>query len=101
MAGGGCRTGEGRTRAGAAPGGDQPPVRRRCVPRPSRRVGASHLMRRRAGIALFVALAVGACTVSVDDGDDAGDGLEDPGDCIPVDMAVSPEKLELLTDLAN
>ncbi|HUF85186.1 MAG TPA: hypothetical protein VMQ81_11405, partial [Acidimicrobiia bacterium] len=59
------------------------------------------MRRPRSAIALFVALVAAACTVSVDDGDDAGDGLEDPGDCIAVDMAVSPEKLDLLTDLAN
>jgi Ca-activated chloride channel family protein len=51
-------------------------------------------------LALLLALAAGACSVSVESGDD-GDGLEDPGDCIAVDMAVSPEKLDLLTDLAN
>ena len=56
---------------------------------------------RRAGIAVFVALAAVACTVTVDDGEEAGDDLADPGDCIAVDMAVSPEKLDLLTDLAN
>ncbi|MGH9032157.1 MAG: extracellular solute-binding protein [Acidimicrobiia bacterium] len=51
-------------------------------------------------IALVLAFTVAACSVS-SDSDDAGNGLEDPGDCIPVDMAVSPEKLDLLTDLAN
>jgi Ca-activated chloride channel family protein len=62
-----------------------------------------HSARRVAGLALLVALAATACSVSVNDSDssDGGSGLDDPGDCIPVDMAVSPEKVDLLTDLAN
>jgi Ca-activated chloride channel homolog len=59
------------------------------------------MRRPRPAIALLLAVVTAACTVSDGDGDDAGDGLEDPGDCIAVDMAVSPEKLDLLTDLAN
>ena len=51
-------------------------------------------------IALLLAVALAACTASSDN-DGAGGDLEDPGNCIPVDMAVSPEKLDLLTDLAN
>ena len=54
-----------------------------------------------AALSLLLTLTAGACSVSVENGDDASDGLEDPGDCIAVDMAVSPEKLDLLTDLAN
>ena len=57
----------------------------------------------RAGRGITLALlltALAACTASSDN-DGAGGDLEDPGDCIPVDMAVSPEKLDLLTDLAN
>jgi Ca-activated chloride channel family protein len=57
-------------------------------------------VRRHAATVLIVALAAAACSVGTDGGDD-GSGLEDPGDCIAVDMAVSPEKLDLLTDLAN
>ncbi len=53
-----------------------------------------------AAFALVLTLGAAACSVSVESGDDEA-GLEDPGDCIPVDMAVSPEKLDLLTDLAN
>ena len=51
---------------------------------------------------LTAALVVTACGGGDDDdgGDDEG-SLEDPGDCIPVDLASSPEKLELLTDLAD
>jgi Ca-activated chloride channel family protein len=50
---------------------------------------------------LGVLLALGAlasCTSSSDGGDSSG--LADPGDCIPVDVATSPEKFTLLTDLA-
>jgi Ca-activated chloride channel family protein len=32
---------------------------------------------------------------------ESADGLGDPGDCITVDMAVSSEKIDLLTDLAR
>ena len=35
------------------------------------------------------------------DDDGGGVGLGDPGDCITVDMAVSSEKIDLLTDLAG
>src|SRR5688500_9155239 len=100
MASGRRGTGAGRARAGAPAGEDQPADRSRRVHRSPGRVGPGIGMRlHRAGIALFLALLVAGCTVSTDD--DAGDGLEDPGDCIPVDIASSPEKLELLTDLAN
>ncbi len=30
-----------------------------------------------------------------------GSTVDDPGDCVPIDMAVSPEKIELLKDLAK
>jgi Ca-activated chloride channel family protein len=52
-------------------------------------------------------LVLAACTGAADPGDDVGsegDGeaaLGDPGDCIVVDMAVSSEKIDLLTDLAQ
>jgi Ca-activated chloride channel family protein len=52
---------------------------------------------------LALVLLTGACselpTGDRSDGEDVG--LEDPGDCIVVDMAVSPEKIDLLTDLAR
>lgn len=49
------------------------------------------------GVVAVVLLA--ACTsTGVSDG---SSGLEDPGDCVPVDMVVSSEKLALLTDLAH
>ena len=58
--------------------------------------------------ALLGALAVAlvACSSSANggsDGGDPGDGeaLEDPGDCAVVDVAVSSEKVELLTELAR
>ncbi|MCB1016920.1 MAG: hypothetical protein KDB10_17665, partial [Acidimicrobiales bacterium] len=59
-------------------------------------------------VALCVVLAAGA--VACSSADDAAtpdtvdaDGLlgQDPGDCIVVDMAVSPEKIDLMTDLAQ
>jgi Ca-activated chloride channel homolog len=65
---------------------------------------AGRLSRRRlgAGIAVAITLTAAACSIDTGDGDDAENlGLEDPGDCIALDMAVSPEKVELLTDLAD
>jgi Ca-activated chloride channel family protein len=61
---------------------------------------------RRRGLAfaltLVVALAAAACSTDSGDGDDAlGSDLDDPGDCVPIDMAVSSEKIALLTDLAD
>ncbi len=55
---------------------------------------------------LLGALAAAACS-SDDSGESASDDttiadiLGDPGDCLVVDMAVSPEKIDLLTDLAR
>ncbi len=58
------------------------------------------------GVALAMAL-LAACSSS-DSGDASSDtaqadenALGDPGDCVVVDMTVSPEKLDLLTDLAR
>ena len=64
---------------------------------------------RLARVALMAALVlVAACSGGGDDaGDDAsattngGDGPDDPGDCVVVDMAVSSEKITLLGDLAD
>ena len=64
-------------------------------------------MKRLAMLVAVLAL-VAACSSSDDSGGDSeasgdttvDDVLGDPGDCTVVDMAVSPEKLELLTDLA-
>ncbi len=50
----------------------------------------------------LVALGLVAAACSSPGSDDgAPSDLADPGDCIPVDLSVSPEKLDLLTDLAD
>jgi Ca-activated chloride channel family protein len=62
-------------------------------------------------VALVVGVVLAACSGApgvfgqdgaseAEGGADAG-GLGDPGDCITVDMAVSSEKIDLLTDLAG
>jgi Ca-activated chloride channel homolog len=49
-----------------------------------------------------LALAAAACSGGDDDdGNSGGASTEDPGDCVPVDMAVSSEKIALLSDLAD
>lgn len=53
--------------------------------------------------ALLLLVFATACSLlpsgtSEDDGDVT---IEDPGDCVVVDLAVSPEKIDLLTDLAR
>ena len=50
--------------------------------------------------ALAAGLAVAACTSEAPD-DEFGNGTDDPGDCIVVDLSVSSEKIELLTRLAE
>ena len=58
---------------------------------------------------LLLALLATACVEVSNDGDDdasPGDGSdgnagEDPGDCVVVDMSVSSEKIQLLTELAG
>jgi len=59
-------------------------------------------------IALLLLGALVATACSSDGGDESAtdettieDVLGDPGDCLVVDMAVSPEKIDLLTDLAR
>jgi Ca-activated chloride channel family protein len=55
-------------------------------------------------IAVLVAfgLLVAACTGDDDSGGDVtGNADDDPGDCIVVDLSVSPEKVSLLTELAE
>src|SRR5436190_15708149 len=58
--------------------------------------------RRLPAVLLAVGLLAAACT---DSGDNAGDDglpdLGDPGDCVVADLSVSPEKLDLLTRLAQ
>jgi Ca-activated chloride channel family protein len=54
------------------------------------------------GACLATLVAVAACGGGGDDGgDDDGNGLADPGDCIAVDLASSPEKIELMEELAD
>ena len=50
---------------------------------------------------LLAALVAGACNVDVDEGSDLGGGADIPSGCAAVDMAVSPEKFDLLTELAE
>ena len=59
-------------------------------------------------IALLLLAALVATACSGDDGGESAsddttiaDILGDPGDCLVVDMTVSPEKIDLLTDLAR
>ena len=53
-------------------------------------------------LALVFAITLAACSSSSGSGDN-GDDLSsaDPGDCIVVDMASSPEKITLMTELAK
>jgi Ca-activated chloride channel family protein len=52
-------------------------------------------------LAALFGLVAGACNVDVDQGDDLGGGSDIPSGCAGVDMAVSPEKFDLLTKLAE
>jgi Ca-activated chloride channel homolog len=56
-------------------------------------------LRGAAGLLLACALLAGCVTADDAGGDDLA--AEDPGDCIVVDMAVSSEKIDLMTDLAR
>ena len=58
-------------------------------------------MKRALALLTVAALALAACSSSSDD--EAGDDLvtADPGDCIVVDMASSPEKITVMTELAK
>jgi len=60
-------------------------------------------MRRRLAflLVLVATLVAGACNVDVDSGSDLGGGSDVPSGCAGVDMAVSPEKFDLLTQLAE
>jgi Ca-activated chloride channel family protein len=53
--------------------------------------------------ALAAALVAGACSVSTGSSGNGGgsDAAKVPNGCEPVDLAVSPEKIDLLTDLAK
>src|SRR5688572_29077281 len=56
----------------------------------------------RVAAVLLMAMST-ACSMlpSAQEPDDGDIAVEDPGDCVVVDMAVSPEKIDLLTDLAR
>jgi len=60
-------------------------------------------MRTRIAVSTVLALALIAAACSNDDGTTQAAGGDDPrrGDCVTVDVAVSSEKIELLTDLAQ
>jgi Ca-activated chloride channel homolog len=61
-------------------------------------------VKRLLGLWLAAVLLLAGCDAVGGGGDEAsgGDGdLGDPGDCVTVDMAVSSEKIDLLTDLAQ
>jgi Ca-activated chloride channel homolog len=72
-------------------------LERREHPRPDRRI-------RRAGAVVVATALLAACSGDDDDSARSPDGTAlssaDPGDCIVVDMAVSSEKIALLTQLA-
>src|SRR5688572_22214016 len=102
----GRRAAGGRGRAGTTrpTPGVQHPERGRAR-RAARTLGGERSMRHRMRVliaGLLFALLASACSLpSFDEGTDDGGGditLDDPGDCIVVDMAVSPEKIDLLTD---
>ena len=59
-------------------------------------------MKRLVALVIGLALIAAACSSATDEGGD-GDDLSnaDPGDCIVVDMASSPEKITLMTQLAK
>ena len=57
--------------------------------------------RRTFAVMVVASIAIAACGGGGDSGDGGGAIEGDPGDCITVDMAVSSEKIALLTDLAN
>ena len=60
------------------------------------------MTRRLGALALVAVLVTAAAACGGGDDDGSGDdGIEDPGDCTAVDVAASPEKLQLLTDLAE
>jgi Ca-activated chloride channel homolog len=66
--------------------------------------GRTRTTRMRSTVALVVGglIVAGAACSGDDDGDGNGEpALADPGDCVVVDVASSPEKVELLGDLAD
>src|SRR5687767_3971833 len=84
--------------------GRQSPTYPHRVARDSYGVEGNHVTARRwFAAAVVAAIAVTACAGSDDDSGSDPDDLSDadPGDCITVDMAVSSEKIALLTELAE
>lgn len=72
--------------------------------RSARRCSARRHRTTRWGAAVLaggLALTGVACGGSNSDVLDDGASLQDPGDCLPIDMAVSSEKITLLTELAR
>ena len=71
--------------------------------KPMRRAAMRRGPLRALAVALVALALIGtACSGGDDDDGNAGGGsTEDPGDCVPVDMAVSSEKIALLSDLAD
>ncbi|MDP1821283.1 MAG: substrate-binding domain-containing protein [Acidimicrobiales bacterium] len=59
------------------------------------------LPRRLLAALALVGLLAAACSDDRSVDDALGNGNEDPGDCVAVDLAVSPEKATLLTELAR
>jgi Ca-activated chloride channel family protein len=60
-------------------------------------------MKRVVALTMAVALVAAACTSGSESGlsfDEDGNPVVDPGDCLVVDAAVSPEKIDLLSELA-
>ncbi len=52
-------------------------------------------------VGLIGALLAAACNVADDATTDTTTGFEDPGECIVVDMSLSPEKIDLISELAQ
>ncbi|HEX6236495.1 MAG TPA: substrate-binding domain-containing protein [Acidimicrobiales bacterium] len=52
-------------------------------------------------VAALLLVAATACSGDDGDGGNGGTAADDPGDCLVVDVASSPEKIELLDDLAG
>jgi Ca-activated chloride channel homolog len=56
---------------------------------------------RRVACGLLLALVMAGAGCSGGDGGAGDRGLADPGDCVAIDLAASPDKIELMVDLAD